>query len=92
MPLSPIFRQLDFTALPGWDSDAVGNAFAAFRLSAVHALETPYKTGSAGVAAEAFRAAKFVTPASTPPAAPWSSVRRSTALTERPSGTAGSPT
>ena len=54
MPLSPLFDRLDFAGLPGWKDDRHSFAFDAFRRCATHALDTPYKTGSAGVEGTAF--------------------------------------
>lgn len=54
MALSPLFRPVTFEALPGWQADDPSQAFAAFRRSAFHVLTKPYKTGSMGVAFEAF--------------------------------------
>jgi membrane-bound lytic murein transglycosylase A len=54
MTLSPLFRPVEFAALPGWVDDDPSQAFAAFRRSAFHVLNKPYKTGSLGVAFEAF--------------------------------------
>lgn len=43
-------RREDFSTLPGWEDDALGAAFAAFRRSAIHALQVrPYRTGSLGL-------------------------------------------
>ena len=57
MPLSPLFRKTDFTSLPGWNDDDQSPAFDAFRRSASHALDNPYKTGSGGVEGSSFHAA-----------------------------------
>lgn len=57
MPLSPLLRKVDFDALPGWRHDLHASAFAAFRRSAVRALEQPYKTGSLGIEADGFSSA-----------------------------------
>ena len=54
MPLAPLFRAVSFGDIPGWERDDHASAFAAFRRSAVHGLETPYRTGSLGVDAGAF--------------------------------------
>jgi len=54
MALSPLFRPVDFAALPGWAADDSTEAFAAFRRSAFHGLAKPYKTGSLGVESSAF--------------------------------------
>jgi len=55
--LSSSFLPLAFADLPGWRDDDQSEAFAAFRRSAFRALEKPYRTGSLGVAFEAFAAA-----------------------------------
>lgn len=57
MPLSPLFRPVSFADLPGWADDDQLGAFEAFRRSAFHSLEKPYRTGSLGVSREAFDAA-----------------------------------
>ncbi|HVJ80656.1 MAG TPA: murein transglycosylase A, partial [Planctomycetia bacterium] len=57
MPLSPIFRYASFAGMPGWADDAHLPAFEAFRRSAFHVLEKPYRTGSLGVTFESFAAA-----------------------------------
>jgi membrane-bound lytic murein transglycosylase A len=54
LPLSPLFRPVSFADLPGWADDDLLPAFAAFRRSALHVLKKPYRTGSLGVAFEAF--------------------------------------
>ncbi len=54
MPLSTLFRPVDFDALPGWRTDAHDLAFAAFRRCASHAAERPYRSGSLGITAESF--------------------------------------
>lgn len=54
MPLSPLLRQASFADLSGWAADDHAAAFAAFRRSARHAAEKPYKSGSLGIAAQAF--------------------------------------
>lgn len=55
--LSPLFAQKTFAELPGWDGDDHLAAFAAFRRSAFHVLDKPYKTGSLGVDFAAFEPA-----------------------------------
>lgn len=55
--LSPLFDQKTFADLPGWDGDDHLAAFAAFRRSAFHVLEKPYRTGSLGVDFAAFQPA-----------------------------------
>ncbi|MEO3387141.1 murein transglycosylase A [Mesorhizobium sp. CAU 1741] len=57
MPLSPLFRTISYQALPGWDSDALADAYSAFRLCALKSQGNPYKTGSLGVVAGAFEPA-----------------------------------
>jgi membrane-bound lytic murein transglycosylase A len=52
--LSPLFRKTSFDALPGWQDDDPSPALDAFRRSAEHVLAKPYRTGSLGVAFEAF--------------------------------------
>lgn len=54
MTLSPLFRPVAFSDLPGWREDDPGQAFAAFRRSAFHVLTKPYRTGSMGLSFEAF--------------------------------------
>lgn len=53
-PLSPLFQPVSFDDMPGWSSDDPVDAFAAFRRSAFHAREKPYKSGSLGVSQSAF--------------------------------------
>src|SRR5690606_23233394 len=64
MPLSQHFRVSDYQSLPCWSDDRLGEAFSAFRRSALRALETPYKSGAlgveAGALASAFREARIV--------------------------------
>lgn len=58
MPLSSLFRPVEFADIPGWDSDRAAPAFEEFRRSAGHAaLVKPYRTGSLGIEASAFAAA-----------------------------------
>lgn len=57
MTLSPLLHPTSFDDLPGWRGDRHGEALAAFRLSARHALEKPYKSGSLGIDASAFEEA-----------------------------------
>ncbi len=52
--LSPLFVEKSFDDLPGWDVDDHLAAFEAFRRSAFHILNKPYRTGSLGVRFEAF--------------------------------------
>ncbi|OHV80012.1 murein transglycosylase A [Mesorhizobium sp. ORS 3428] len=67
MSLSSAFSQKSFADLPGWDDDDQLAAFAAFRRSAFHAPVKSYRTGSLGVAfdafAEAYAEARSVAPA-----------------------------
>ncbi|HEY4191369.1 MAG TPA: murein transglycosylase A [Mesorhizobium sp.] len=67
MSLSSLFRPVPFTALPGWGQRDHLPAFEAFRRSAFHVLNKPYRTGALGVAfdgfAEAYAAARTVSPA-----------------------------
>lgn len=58
MPLSPLFHPVSFDDLPGWSGDAHLPAYEAFRRSAFQVLNKPYRTGSLGVAFEAFAAAQ----------------------------------
>jgi membrane-bound lytic murein transglycosylase A len=55
MSLSPLFRPVSYADLPGWADDPKARAFAAFRRSALRIHVKPYRTGSLGVSAEAFR-------------------------------------
>lgn len=54
MSLSPLFTPVHFDDLSGWTDDDPSQAYAAFRRSAFHVLTKPYKTGSMGVAFDAF--------------------------------------
>lgn len=54
MALSSLLRPVCFDDLPGWRSDRMGPAFAAYRRSAEHALQKTYRTGSLGIEATAF--------------------------------------
>lgn len=54
MALSPRLKRRRFDDLPGWTEDDKASAFEAFRRSAFHILSKPYKTGSLGIAFEAF--------------------------------------
>ena len=54
MPAASPLHAVDFGDLPGWHEDDHHAAFAAFRRSAIHALNTPYRTGSLGVETSAF--------------------------------------
>ncbi len=65
MAIAPLFRALSFGDIPGWAHDDHGAALAAFRRSARHGLDTPYRTGSLGVEAGAFHDA-FVEAAADP--------------------------
>ena len=57
MPLSPLFSPVTFADLPGWPEDDHLAAFEAFRRCALHAPARRYRTGSLGLAFEAFEAA-----------------------------------
>jgi len=57
LPLSPLFHPVSFAELPGWADDDLLSAFEAFRRSAFQILTKPYRTGSLGVACDAFEAA-----------------------------------
>jgi membrane-bound lytic murein transglycosylase A len=65
MPLSPLLQTVSFADLAGWESDDQRGAFAAFRRSAFHVLDKPYRTGTLGIDcaafAEAYQAARTVT-------------------------------
>ncbi|MDX8479190.1 murein transglycosylase A [Mesorhizobium sp. VK24D] len=67
MSLSSAFSQTSFDGLPGWGEDDHLAAFAAFRRSAFHVPAKPYRTGSLGVAfdafAEAYAEARSASPA-----------------------------
>src|SRR5690554_5062225 len=54
MSLSPLLEPVSFRDVAGWASDRHGHALSAFRRSALHALETSYKSGSLGVEASGF--------------------------------------
>lgn len=54
MSLAALFHPVAFGDLPGWQDDDHDAALAAFRRSAFHALNTPYRTGSLGVRSSAF--------------------------------------
>ncbi len=49
--LSDRFQVTDFSCLPGWADDDVEAAFAAFRRSAFHSSQKPYRSGSLGIGA-----------------------------------------
>ena len=55
--VSPRLKPISWSRLAGWEQDEHGEAFAAFRRSAFHAMEKPYKTGSLGLEESAFREA-----------------------------------
>lgn len=57
MALSSAFRLVSFPELPQWAGDDQSSAFAAFRRSAFHVLNKPYRTGALGVDFGAFDAA-----------------------------------
>lgn len=52
MALSAVLNPVGFADMPGWERDDHAAAFAAFRRSALR--EKPYRTGSLGIACEAF--------------------------------------
>lgn len=52
--LSPAFRAVGFSDLPGWDDDNPVDAFAGFRRSAFQSIVKPYRTGALGVDFAAF--------------------------------------
>jgi membrane-bound lytic murein transglycosylase A len=57
VPLSPIFRPVSFSDLPGWKDDNHLQAFEAFRRSAFYVQMKPYRSGSLGAAFESFAVA-----------------------------------
>jgi membrane-bound lytic murein transglycosylase A len=65
--LSSLFAEKSFADLPGWHADDHLPAFEAFRRSAFHVLNKPYRTGSLGVRfdtfADAYNEACTVSPA-----------------------------
>jgi membrane-bound lytic murein transglycosylase A len=52
--LSQSFRRISWSELPHWQDDLLCEAFAAFRRSAFHAREKPYRTGALGADFTAF--------------------------------------
>ncbi len=54
MSLSPLFHPGTFATLPGWRGDDQLAAFDAFRRCAFQGLKKPYRSGSLGVAFDAF--------------------------------------
>lgn len=54
MPAGADLEPESFSVLPGWAGDDHAAAYAAFRRSALRALEKPYRTGSLGIEAAAF--------------------------------------
>ena len=54
MPLSTLFEQTGFDAVPNWYGDDHRAAFVAFRRCAVRAEQKRYKTGALGVSSEEF--------------------------------------
>jgi membrane-bound lytic murein transglycosylase A len=52
--LSPLFHEVAWDAVSGWHSDAHEEAFAAFRRSAFHVSEKPYRSGRLGIDFAAF--------------------------------------
>lgn len=57
MALSPLLQQTTFAQLPGWSEDNPAEAFAAFRRSALHVANKPYRNGALGVDCAAFAGA-----------------------------------
>lgn len=57
MSPSSHFVPVTFDDLPGWTADDHSAAYAAFRRSALRVAEKPYRSGSLGIAIEAFAAA-----------------------------------
>ncbi|MFN3545919.1 MAG: murein transglycosylase A [Mesorhizobium sp.] len=57
MAISPLLRPVSFDDLPGWRSDPMAEAFAAFRRSALHSASKRYRTGSLGLEAADFEPA-----------------------------------
>ncbi|WP_274626872.1 murein transglycosylase A [Arvimicrobium flavum] len=57
MALSPLFKPVEFGQIPGWKADPKAEAFAAFSRCAARIHVKPYRTGTLGVAVEAFSAA-----------------------------------
>ncbi len=51
--LSPLLQPVDFDNCPGWEADSQFEAFIAFKRSANHVLQKPYKSGSLGISFEA---------------------------------------
>lgn len=49
-----MFEPVAFAEIAGWDADPKLAAFEAFRRSAFHALEKPYRSGSLGIRFESF--------------------------------------
>lgn len=55
--ISPRLKPLSWSNLTGWRADEHEEAYAAFRRSAFHAMDTPYKTGTLGLNEDAFHEA-----------------------------------
>lgn len=53
-PDADLLRRCSFADLPGWLSDDLSGAYAAFRRSALHVLDRPYRTGALGISHDAF--------------------------------------
>lgn len=66
MVVSQSLRRVSWNDLPGWQDDAHGAALAAFRRSAFHAAEKPYRTGALGIDFSAFSEAYDVARVSVP--------------------------
>lgn len=57
MALSSLLTPALVDAVPGWREDDHAEAFAAFRRSAFHVVNKPYRTGSLGISFDAFSSA-----------------------------------
>ena len=55
--LPPVFQPVSYADLPGWREDAPRGAFEAFRRSAIHARQKPYRAGSLGIQCRHFAGA-----------------------------------
>jgi membrane-bound lytic murein transglycosylase A len=58
MPLSSLLQPVSFADLTGWADDDHRGAFSAFRRSAFHILDKPYRTGALGIDFAAFAEAQ----------------------------------